>query len=129
MYGKKNLRRMRPLQRRLGVLSNEIERSLTRLKDLGDDVAELEEEMSLWEADDSRQKEEVAGTLRTLGIRLSETEVTEVDETHHPPNRRNGPKRSRNKKGAATRAGDERSPADSSTIRGMVPSGHAAPGR
>ena len=74
MYAKKSLRRMRPMQRRLAVLGNEVERSLMRLRDLADDVAELEEEMSLWKTDDSRRREDKAGILRSLGIAPRKTE-------------------------------------------------------
>ena len=64
MYQKRTLRKMKPVQRRLAIQSNEIERVQRRLRRLVEEVAGVEQEVLLWEAADSNDRDNLVGMLR-----------------------------------------------------------------
>ncbi len=50
MYQKRTLRRMRPLQRRLAVQCNDLERALRRLRKLVEEMGTVEDDALMWTA-------------------------------------------------------------------------------
>ena len=60
MYQRRTLRKMKPVQRRLAIQCNEIERVQRRLRRL----AEVEQEVLLWEAADNNDRDNLVGLLR-----------------------------------------------------------------
>ena len=61
MYEKRTLRKMKPVQRRLAIQCDEIERGQRRLVQ---EVAGVEQEVLLWEAADSNDRDNLVGMLR-----------------------------------------------------------------
>ena len=64
MYQRRTLRKMKPVQRRLAIQYNEIERVQRRLRRLVEEVAGVEQEVLLWEAADNNDRDNLVGMLR-----------------------------------------------------------------
>ena len=64
MYDERTIREMPPLKGRLAILSNDLELALARVEALVVEVGKVEEEVSLWEAAERHDGENLDGLVR-----------------------------------------------------------------
>ena len=89
MYDERTIQEMRPLQGRLATLSNELELALARVEALVVEVGKVEEEVSLWEAAERHDGENLDGLVRYVLCRYPDDQ--ESQEPSSPTGQGGGP--------------------------------------
>ncbi len=77
MYDERTIREMPPLKGRLAILSNELELALARVEALVVEVGKVEEEVSLWEAAERHDGENLDGLVRYVLCRYPDDQESQ----------------------------------------------------